>query len=210
MKLRTIVALALAMPATMVCTSTAAAADWYTLDGKKVASEPDNARGGCAAGAAADGEIACFSTEAKRERATLKALEGNTIPPGWGVRPAPDYTERAIQTAKAAVAAADGTKARRAAASRQNGCQRTATHVFTGIDGAGSYGYFGMQTTWTNHTATFNNTITSYRASSLYIPYWHDGPNGSGDYYNNANICRQVENLANGAWNDRFTSYWSY
>lgn len=182
---------------------------WYSLDGQ-VSTEQDaaSAAGGCAAVVAPSGEIACFTSEQARAKAEVAALRADRVPPGYGTQPPADKRAAAIRAADAVASKGKRTAKRRPVAQiAQDGCTRTYTHVYTGASFGGSYGYFGASSTWQNHTATFNDSISSYKASSLYIPYWHDLPNGGGAYYNLANICRLVTDLSAGSWDNRFTSW---
>lgn len=207
-RLRTTRVLALATIACLATAGSAAAEDWYSLDGHAAApQEAQKAAGGCAAVASPSGEIACFSSEPSRAKAEVAALKSGRLPAGYAAQPPADKRAAALRIAEAT--ATRSARRGATATAAQDGCTRNYTHVYTGYSYGGSYGYFGYASTWQNHTATFNDSISSYQASSLYIPYWHDLPNGGGAYYNLANICRLVPDLSAGSWDNRFTSFLS-
>lgn len=202
--------LAAAVVAVGASAPAAHAESWYSLDGQKSTEREatSSPAGGCAAVAAPSGEIACFTSEQARARTEAASLRSERIPPGYVALPPADKRAAAIQAAELTAGAPRASR-RATAKAAQDGCNRNYTHVHTGYSYGGSYGYFGYTASWQNHTATFNDSISSYKASSLYIPYWHDLPNGSGAYYNLANICRLVPDLSAGSWDNRFTSFLS-
>jgi len=104
-------------------------------------------------------------------------------------------------------ASAAGGRGPRARAAANSDCGVEDTHVYTGANMSGSQTWYGLILGWPNFNATFNNTVSSYWSSRFWVPTWHDGVSGSGAYYDLAHTCHQAFDLANGAWNNRFSSY---
>jgi hypothetical protein len=183
-----------------------AAASTYTLDGQPVSRDAGIAGpGGCAAVVAPGDSIACFSSDRARDGALAASLRAGALPAGFAALPTPE--QRQALLARVASTASKRPKAHAA----DNPCTGGPyTHVYTDANDGGIHGYFsGTGGTWQNHTSDFNNEISSYNASTdpSYVPYWHDLVNGGGAYYDLAYCGRTVQDLSNGAWNDRFSSF---
>jgi len=194
-----------------VCCSAAAVADTYTLDGNAVSQQAalaDSSGGGCAASAAPNGEIACFSTDGKREAAVASALRANRVPPGFGGLPT--ARDRQLLLGQAAAS-------KRHPRAHSAGCG-DATHVHNDYYQSGTYGYFyTTYQVWTDFSGTFNNQVSSDTTSTNYHAYYHDGVGGSGHYYDQAaNYCHVDNSLAydafpdGGTWDNKFSSYMSW
>jgi len=183
-----------------------AAASTYTLDGQPASRDASVAgAGGCAAVASPDDVIACFSSDRARDGALGVSLRAGALPAGFTSMPTPDQTTALL--ARVATSASKRPKAHTADLPCTGGPY---THVYTDASDGGIHGYFsGTGGAWQNHTSDFNNSISSYNASTdaSYVPYWHDLVNGGGGYYDLAYCGRQVQDLSNGAWNDRFSSF---
>lgn len=195
----------------LVTAAPSAAADEgsaFTLDGQSVSrAVAEQANAGCAALPAADGTVACFSTERRHNLATLRALQEGALPPGYEAMPDKATTGRLLLTLRAQTGAGSASKKKSATARAADSCAANDTHVYTGTSKGGSQTWYGLILTWPNFSSTFNNTVSSYWASNFWIPTWHDGGSGTGDYYDLAYTCREVQDLSNGSWDNRFTSY---
>jgi hypothetical protein len=198
-----------ALLAACVCSLVGAApavASTYTLDGKPTTREVGVAAGGgCAAIASPDDVIACFSSDGARDAALSASLKAGELPAGFAAKPTADQAQALL--ARASASASRGPKAHAA----DNPCTGGPyTHVYTNPNSTGTHGYFsGTGGSWQNHSGDFNNLISSYAAATdpSYVPYWHDLVNGGGAYYDLAYCGRVVADLANGSWDDRFSSF---
>lgn len=201
-----------ALALALVPSGALAAEEWFTLDGERVsqavAEEAGNAGAGCAAGAAPTGEIACFSTQELKNERIEGDLTAGELPPGFASLPSANAS--AADDAEIGTDAAEYQQMLSSLANaRVSGCGYPDAHVFTGAGNTGNWGWFYYTgwDTWVNHTSTYNNTISSYWDGEIYTARWHDYSNGSGPYYGYSYPCRDVYNLANGSWDNRFTSY---
>ena len=181
----------------------ASAGEFFTVDGKPAhEATAQSAAAGCAALAAPSGEVACFSSETRHRAATIEAVKANRLPPGWDSMPSAGQREQFLRGQGASAAGGRGPRARAA-----DSCGVDDTHVYTGANMSGSQTWYGLILGWPNFSSTFNNTVSSYWASRFWVPTWHDGVSGSGAYYDLAHKCREAFDLANGDWNNRFSSY---
>ncbi|WP_445150489.1 hypothetical protein [Baekduia sp. Peel2402] len=189
-----------------------AMAETYTLDGQPaeraaaIAASAGDGKGGCAANASPDGVIACFSTPRLAQAAVADALKAATLPPGFAVMP--DEKSKA-QLLQSLAPAATAQSAGRPKAHKADNCNATPTFVWTDANRNGIQGWFYATGygNWVNHSSDFNNSISSYWNGVNGTARWHDLANGGGDYYGLSYQCREVWDLSNGGWNDRFTSY---